>query len=174
MVQRLPLLVSLVFLPFNITYRIFQRIFGSIAWAFPGIPRLLSRIWPAPSTSSARYANRKPLNPRDTAARFIREFEEDYNVENGTLPLEESGYAQAFDKAKRDLKYLMVILLSPEHDDTAPFVRDTLLSPEVVDFVKERHNEILLWAGTVRDSEAYQVANALNVTKFPFVGGGGC
>ena len=100
----------------------------------------------------------------------MREFEEEYSVESGTLPFQESGYAQAFDVAKRDLKYLLVVLLSPEHDDTAPFVRDTLLSPEVVSFIKDPKNEIILWAGNVHDSEAYQVANALNVTKFPFLG----
>ena len=91
-------------------------------------------------------------------------------MESGTLPFQESGYAQAFDIAKRELKYLIVVLLSPEHDDTAPFIRDTLLSPEVVSFIKEPQNEIVLWAGSVQDSEAYQVANALNVTKFPFTG----
>lgn len=89
---------------------------------------------------------------------------------HGTLPFQESGYAQAFDTAKRELKYLFVVLLSPEHDDTAPFVRETLLSTEVVDFIKDPQNEILLWAGSVQDSEAYQVASSLNVTKFPFVG----
>ncbi|TKX22824.1 UBX domain-containing protein 2 [Elsinoe australis] len=170
MTQRVPFIISLVFLPFNITYNIFARIFGTIGWAFPILPRLLSRLWPAQSARSARYANRKPLNPRDTAARFVREFEEEHGSEPGTLPFQESGYAQAFDTAKKDLKYLLVVLLSPEHDDTAPFARDTLLSPDFVSWVKERQSELLLWAGNVRDSEAYQVANALNVTKFPFVG----
>ncbi|PNS17398.1 hypothetical protein CAC42_7081 [Sphaceloma murrayae] len=170
MTQRVPFLISLVFLPFNVTYNIFSRLFSSLGWAFPFLPRMLGRLWPAQSAGSQRYANRKPLNPRDTAARFVREFEEEHRCEPGTLPFQESGYAQAFDIAKRDLKYLMVVLLSPEHDDTAPFARDTLLAPDFVNWIKEHQSEILLWAGSVRDSEAYQVANALNVTKFPFVG----
>ena len=168
--QRAPFLVTLIFLPFNITYTIFARLFGAVGWAFPIIPRLLRRLYPNSSSRASRNTDRRPLNPRDTAARFVREFEEEYNVEPGTLPFQESGYAQAFDVAKRDLKYLLVILLSPEHDDTAPFVRDTLLAPEVVDFIKDGQNEIMVWAGSVQDSEAYQVANALNVTKFPFAG----
>ena len=98
----------------------------------------------------------------------MREFEEEYGVTHGTLPFHESGYAQAFDLAKRDLKHLLVILLSPEHDDTVPFVRDTLLSPDLIEYIKEPANNIVLWAGTVQDAEAYQVANALNVTRFPF------
>ncbi|KAG9955924.1 UBX-domain-containing protein, partial [Aureobasidium melanogenum] len=69
-----------------------------------------------------------------------------------------------------DLKYLLVILLSPEHDDTAPFVRDTLLSPQIKEFTQNHISDMIVWAGSVQDSEAYQVANALNVTKFPFTG----
>ncbi|KAH0133016.1 hypothetical protein KCU67_g16549, partial [Aureobasidium melanogenum] len=102
--------------------------------------------------------------------RFIRDFEEEYNVEPNTIPFFENGYAQAFDLAKRDLKYLLVILLSPEHDDTAPFVRDTLLSPQIKEFIQNHVSDMIVWAGSVQDSEAYQVANALNVTKFPFTG----
>ena len=100
----------------------------------------------------------------------MREFEEEYSVEPGTLPFQESGYAQAFDLAKRELKWLLVVLLSPEHDDTAPYIRDTLLAPEVVNFIKDPQNNIVLWAGSVQDSEAYQVANAFRVNKFPFAG----
>jgi len=170
MTQQAPFILSIIFMPFSVTYNIFSRLFGAIGWAFPFLPRLFSRLFPISASRASRNADRRPLNPRDTAARFVREFEEEYNVESGTLPFQESGYAQAFDLAKRELKYLVVVLLSPEHDDTAPFIRETLLSREVVGFIKEPRNEIVLWAGSVQDSEAYQVANALNVTKFPFTG----
>lgn len=168
--QRLPLLVTIVLLPFNVAYSIFSRIFSTIAWAFPILPRILNRIYSTQANGSARYAGRKPLSPRDTAARFIREFEEDYADTPGLIPFQECGYAQAFDVAKRDLKYFMIILLSPEHDDTAPFARDTLLSAEFTDFLKSRQSDMIIWGGSVQDSEAYQVANAINVTKFPFIG----
>ena len=106
------------------------------------------------------------MKPRDTAARFIREFEEEYG--SHSLSFFENGYAQAYDLAKKDLKFLLVVLLSPEHDDTSTFVRETLLSTEVQDFIKNPQNNIILWAGDVQDSEAYQVSSALNCTKFPF------
>lgn len=170
MTQQAPLLLSLLFLPFNITYTIFSRIFGTVGYFFPIIPRLLNRLYPARGSRASRNAERRPLNSRDTAARFIREFEEEYSISPNTLPFFENGYAQAFDLAKRDLKYLLVVLVSPEHDDTAPFVRETLLSPDVVNFIKNPQNEIVLWAGSVQDSEAYQVSDALRVTKFPFAG----
>ncbi|KAK5122591.1 hypothetical protein LTR85_003854 [Meristemomyces frigidus] len=168
MTQPLPFPFSILLLPFNLTYTIFQRVFGAVGYIFPFLPRLLSRFYSGRASQPSRDSGRRPLNPRDTAARFIREFEEEYGVTHGTLPFHEGGYAQAFDLAKRDLKYLVVVLLSPEHDDTAPFVRDTLLSPEFVNFAKQPSNNIVLWAGTVQDAEAYQVASALNVTRFPY------
>ena len=61
-----------------------------------------------------------------------------------------------------------MVLVSPEHDDISTFVRDTLLSQEVVDYIKDPQNKITLWAGNIQDSEAYQVSNALNCSKFPF------
>ena len=106
------------------------------------------------------------MSPRDTAARFAREFEEEYGSHK--LQFFEHGYAQAYDLAKKDLKFLLVVLLSPEHDDTTTFVRQTLLSQEFTDYVNEPQNKIVLWAGSVQDSEAYQVSIALNCTKFPF------
>lgn len=168
MTQSLPFPFSLILLPFNLTYAIFQRVFGAVGYLFPFLPRLLSRFYSGRASQPSRDSGRRPLGPRDTAARFMREFEEEYGVTHGTLPFHEGGYAQAFDVAKRDLKYLLVALLSPEHDDTAPWVRDTLLSPEFVNFVKEPSNNIVLWAGTVQDAEAYQVASAFNVTRFPY------
>ena len=121
------------------------------------------------SIPSFRSTNgRRPLNARDTAARFNREFEEEYG--SNDLPFFDGGYSQAYDKAKNELKFLLVVLLSPEHDDTNFFVRDTLLHQDVVNFVQEQGDRMILWAGNVQDSEAYQVASSMNCTKFPFVG----
>ena len=61
-----------------------------------------------------------------------------------------------------------MVLLSPEHDDTNFWVRNTLLSREVVDFVREPQNNVLVWGGNVQDSEAYQIACSLRCTKLPF------
>lgn len=107
------------------------------------------------------------MNPRDTAARFAREFEEEYGTHE--LTFFDNGYAQAYDLAKRDLKFLLVVLISPEHDDNSTFVRETLLSHDIIHYINDPQNNILLWAGNVQDSEAYQVSAALNCSKFPFV-----
>ena len=119
-----------------------------------------------PARSRQNTTGRQPLSPRDTAARFAREFEEEYG--SHSLHFFENGYAQAYDLAKKDLDFLLVVLISPEHDDTSTFVRETLLSQEVTDYINDPQNNIILWAGNVQDSEAYQVSSALNCSKFPF------
>jgi FAS-associated factor 2 len=130
------------------------------------MPRLLLNLAQRRQIPRGDTSGRRPLNPKDTAARFIREFEEEYGTHG--LSFLENGYAQSLDIAKKDLKFLLVVLLSPEHDDTSTWVRETLLSQQVVTFINEPTNGIILWGGNVQDSEAYQVANALSCTKFPY------
>lgn len=166
--QPVPFPFNIFLLPFNLTYILFQRVLGAVGYVFPFIPRLLARFWSGRASQPSRDTGRRALSPRDTAARFIREFEEQYPESVGKLPFYEGGYANAFDMAKRELKYVLVVLISPEHDDTAPFVRQTLLSQDFVDFITDSRNNIVLWGGTVQDAEAYQVASALNVTRFPY------
>jgi FAS-associated factor 2 len=139
------------------------RLFRAFASFIPFLPQLLARL---SSSNAARASNRRALKPRDTAARFIREFEEEYGTKE--IPFREMGYAHLLDEAKRDLKYLLVIIFSPEHDDMAAYVHDILLSPEVLAFLRNQDNNIILWGGSVQDPEAYQIAEAFRVTKFPY------
>lgn len=166
-----PLILTVLFAPFSLIYSLLSKYFRFVGYLFPFLPRMWGRLTASNiNTPTARRvtSGRRPLNPRDTAARFIREFEEEYGEHN--LPFFENGYAQAFDLAKKELKFLLVILISPEHDETASYIRETLLSQEVIDFIRSPENNIILWAGNVQDSEAYQVSAALNCTKFPFAG----
>lgn len=158
---------SIISTPLSALYYAVSRVLGLFGYLFPFLPRLFRRLVGNTQGTARRSASgRVALKPRDAAARFIREFEEEYGT--NTLPFFENGYAQALDAAKKDLKFLLVILLSPEHDDTSSYVRETLLSPSVVSFVSDPANNILLWVGSVQDSEAFQVSTALSTTKFPF------
>ncbi|KAJ5385506.1 hypothetical protein N7517_003417 [Penicillium concentricum] len=164
---RPPFILSLLLSPFNLVYRLLCSSFRLFGVLFPFLPRLFNRTAnPALQGARRNTTGRRSLGPKDTAARFIREFEEEY--ESNPIPFLENGYNMALEKAHRDLKYLLVILLSPEHDDTNSWVRDTLLAPEVVEFINDSQNNLLVWGGNVRDSEAYQVANSLKCIKFPF------
>ena len=105
------------------------------------------------------------LSPYDTAVRFQRDFTEAYGEH--PLPMMECGYARAYDKAKADFEFLLVVPLSPEHADTDTFVQNVLLSPTTVEYLTNTDNHVLLWAGSVADSETYQVASSLNIFVFP-------
>ncbi|KAH7271879.1 hypothetical protein MRS44_004379 [Fusarium solani] len=165
---RSPWIIGLVLAPFGWGWRAASTLFRTLIYVLSFLPASIrpravtSRI----STGFRGTNGRRPLMPRDTAARFKREFEEEYG--ENELPFFEGGVAQAHDLAKKELKFMLVVLMSPEHDDTESFVKDTLLFPDVVDFIKDPANNIILWGGNVLDSEAYQVAQEYVCTKFPF------
>ncbi|PWY84089.1 UBX domain protein [Aspergillus eucalypticola CBS 122712] len=166
-VYRPPFILALLFTPLNLLYRLLYSSFRLFGALFPFLPRFFNTTANPALRGSRRNTNgRRPLGPKDTAARFIREFEEEYGT--NSISFLENGYNMALEKAHRDLKFLLVVLLAPEHDDTNGWVRDTLLSREVTDFVNDPQNNLLVWGGNVQDSEAYQVANSLRCTKFPF------
>ncbi|KAI5303123.1 hypothetical protein KEM56_007885 [Ascosphaera pollenicola] len=203
-------LLGLFFTGYNLLYRIASGGIGLLGVLFPFIPRLLQGIGLISASRRAgglsavaagagtrgggdgSSGQRKTLSPKDTAARFIREFEESYGIatsvsndddtsEEGktdassaekptTLPFLENGYNMSLEKAHQESKFLLVLLLSSEHEHTDPWVRNSLLSPGFLSFLAENRDKLLLWGGNVRDSEPYTVSTSLKVTKFPFMG----
>ncbi|RPB23224.1 hypothetical protein L211DRAFT_825514 [Terfezia boudieri ATCC MYA-4762] len=158
---RRSVLLSILFLPFSLLYRILTTSFHLFTTLFPFL-RPLTRHFTLSRTSPPR---RRTTSPRDTSARFIREFEESTGVKD--LPWFEGGYAQAMDLAKKDVRIMMVVLQSEEHDDTHVFNKETLGNSEVVTWIREKN--VVLWGGSVGDSEGYQVAASLSTTAFPFL-----
>lgn len=165
---RAPWLLSIIFAPFQLGWKLFSALFRPVWYILSFLPQSLRpRAVSNSITRGLRNTNgRKMLLPRDSAARFRREFEEEYG--SNPLPWFEGGFAQAHDQAKKELKFLLVVLMSPEHDDTAPFARDVLLAPDVVAFLTDPANNIIIWGGNILDSEAYIVSQEYNCTKFPF------
>ncbi|PHH68011.1 hypothetical protein CDD80_316 [Ophiocordyceps camponoti-rufipedis] len=162
--HRTPWLLGLLLAPFSWGCRATSALVRTCYYLFSFLPAAIRPRAVTAGLTSSR--GRRMLLPRDTAARFKREFDEEYGPNE--LPFFEGGLAQAHDLAKKDVKFLLMLLMSPEHDDTASFVRETLLSADVVDFVRNPANGIILWGGNVLDSEAYQAATEYNCTKFPF------
>jgi FAS-associated factor 2 len=163
---RPPFILSVLFSPFNLLYRLLYSSFRLFGTLFPFLPRWLNATASSSLQRSLNTSGRRALGPKDTAARFIREFEEEYG--SHSLPFLENGYNMALERAHQELKFLVIVLLSPEHDDTNTWVKETLLSRPVVEYITDPSNQILVWGGNVQDSEAYQVANSLRCTKFPF------
>lgn len=162
-VYRPPFLLSALFTPFNLIFRLFSTILSPLSFL---IPSFASRIIQNLLTSSSR-PTRRQLPPADTARRFIREFEETYTP-NPPLPFVESGFNLALDQCKQDGKFLLAILISPSHDETHSWVRETLLSSQFHQFLQTHLNDVILWGGSVQDAEGYQVSTSLNCSKFPF------
>lgn len=167
-IYRSPFLVTILFAPFQMGYKIFAGIFRSLFYFLSFLPRSLRPRFVTTSIGKGlrQTSGRRVTLPKETAQRFRRDFEEEYGAHG--LPFFEGGHAQALDAAKNDLKFLLTILISPEHDDTESFVRNTLLSPEVVNFINDPANNIIVWGGNVLDSEAYQVAKEYSCLKYPF------
>lgn len=162
--HRSPWLVGLLLTPFGWGWRAASTLLRTFCYVLSLLPASIRP--PALSTGWRSTTGRRMLLPRDAAARFKREFDEEYGPNE--VRFFEGGLAQAHDLAKKELKFLLVLLMSPEHDDTAPFVRETLLDPELVEFINSPANNIVFWGGNVLDSEAYQAATEYNCTKYPF------
>ena len=176
-----PLLLALLLLPFSAVWRLAHGAVGLLYLIFPFLPRFrapgtfagtaagtatATATGSGPATATTTTTVKRSPDPRDTAARFIRTFEEECGVAR-RLPWFEGGYAQALDRAKTELRFLLVVLQSDEHDDTTEFNRETLASVPVAALLAV--HDVLLWGGSVTaSSEAYQVAAALGCTHFPF------
>ncbi|XWW94176.1 hypothetical protein V2A60_002118 [Cordyceps javanica] len=170
-----PWLLGLLLTPLNWGWQAATVLLRTVLYAVSLLPAavrptlLTNRLSAAlQGGGGAGTTGRRMLMPRDAAARFKREFDEEHGGGDNDLPFFEGGLAQAHDLAKKELKFLLVVLLSPEHDDTAAFVRDTLLAPEVVAFVRDPSSNMILWGGNVLDSEAFQAAREYKCTRFPF------
>ncbi|RDL41068.1 Ubiquitin-like protein [Venustampulla echinocandica] len=164
-IPRPSLLLAILFTPFRVLYKIFSLPLNLFAYLFPFLP-IFRRDAAAGALRRANTSGRRPLSPADTAQRVQREFSEEYG--ENELPWSGFGYATSLDYTKREHGFLLVVLLSPEHDDTLTFCRDVLMNPDVNQFIKDPNHMIRLWVGDVRDAEAYQVSTALKCNKFPF------
>ncbi|KAK0723710.1 hypothetical protein B0T21DRAFT_294166 [Apiosordaria backusii] len=164
-------LFSIFLAPFSTTWHLTRGVMGVfgriLAFFFAFLPASFRPRYLGTTIRGLRQAHgRSATLPQEAARRFRREFEEAYGTHG--LTFFEGGHAQALDTAKWDLKFLLMVLISPEHDDTDAFIRNTLLSPDVVNYISDPSNNIILWGGNVADPEAHQVANEYSCVEYPF------
>ncbi|KAI8445243.1 hypothetical protein BY996DRAFT_4598462 [Phakopsora pachyrhizi] len=119
-------------------------------------------------------------SPRVSAERWVRELEEELRARSSYSSSQPGspgmkrlpdfllmGYDEAVRKAKDELKVLMVILLSEEHDDASHFKREVLTDETLLQALQS--NEILVWGGDVRDRDASLAGTILDASTYPFV-----
>lgn len=156
----------LLYFPILLCYKMVSFLFIFLTKTFPKLAQFTARY------SQNRHSSKsdpKGVDPAHTARNFINEFNTFYkNSGVNYLDFYEGGYTSALYIAKRDARFLVIYLHNDEHDNTNEFVNETLLNENLLKFFRD-HN-ILVWGGDVHESESYQVANALSVSSFPFLG----
>lgn len=150
----------ILFYPFTVGYKLFNGLFYFLSSIFPFLPRITG-YYPANRTATRSV---QKTDAKTTASRIIRAFEETYG-EIG-LKFFEGGFTQAFELAKSQFKFLVVVIQSDEHDLTGPFNRQVFTDARVVELLNR--DDVILWLGNVQNSEGLQVADALRCTSFPF------
>lgn len=103
-------------------------------------------------------------SPINDTHRFIQDFEQKYSSQHPEFS--DCSYSNAAVTAFQNMKYLMVYLHSPMHEDTSRFCRETLSNQTFIQFSNEN---VVTWAGNVWDVEAYNLSIQLKATAFPFV-----
>ena len=160
-------MLALLLTPLDVVLSLFARLYGVLSRLFPFLPQLIRRLHShnAIAPTSRLSVGQPSLSPQAATSRFIRDFTSIYGRHK--LPFLDSSYSRAYDIAKTQCKFLLVVPLSPEHDDTDRFIRNTLLAPSLADHLMDPSNNTLLWAGSVADPECDQVVRSLNITTFP-------
>lgn len=113
-----------------------------------------------------RFLPRPPVtDPRGDVVRFRERLEQQY----GSIhpPLYDATYSQALEKAKQDLRFLLVYLHCPSHQDTDEFCKSVICSPELTNFASEQN--VIFWACSVDSGEGYRVSEALHESTYPFM-----
>ncbi|RLV84336.1 UBX domain-containing protein [Meyerozyma sp. JA9] len=112
-----------------------------------------------------------PSDPIDNANKFIRELE--YNLQPSepmhTLPpFFQGSYTQALFMATNRAKFLFVYLAHPRSENSSGMFENIITAPEFTSIFNDP--DFVIWGGDLTSSESYQLANSLNVTRFPFLG----
>ncbi|KAF9428052.1 hypothetical protein BGZ94_003498 [Podila epigama] len=141
----------------------------SVTWSFLAyfytlFPRTFRQAITGQSTRTG--PSRPPQDPGSVAARFLREYEEAYGTQHPNFYA--GGYSAALNRAKDELKFLVVYLHSDEHDATEKFCKETLSDSELLSYLTV--NDMIVWGGNVKETEGFQVATTLQTVKYPFLG----
>ncbi|KAI8620363.1 hypothetical protein BC830DRAFT_1099718 [Chytriomyces sp. MP71] len=151
-------LIQMAFYPLTLSFKIVWVLLSFAATIFP-----FNLIFKSHQRVSAPPSSQR--DPQATAARFLLDYEAKHGSEHPAFF--QGTYSQALEICKRELRCLVVILHSEEHDDTEAFCRDTLASPIVLNFLREKR--FLVWGGNICESEAFVVSNTLLATRYPFL-----
>ncbi|CAD1812115.1 UBX domain family protein [Candida parapsilosis] len=112
------------------------------------------------------------IDPIDKVNKFVRDLEDNIQPSitqnlNQLPPFFQGSYTQALYMATQRGKILFVYLTNPQNESASFIFNDIIMNRE---FIRLFDQDIIIWGGDLKNPEAYQLANSLNVTKFPFLG----
>ncbi|EFJ40523.1 hypothetical protein VOLCADRAFT_99643 [Volvox carteri f. nagariensis] len=120
----------------------------------------------AATIAAGTGASGEELDPAGQAAAFVASFKASYGDRHPRW--QESGWRVACQQARREFKFLLVYLHSPEHEDTDVFCRTVLTCPDVVNYINAK---FVSWGGDVTAADAFVLSQQtqMAVTRFPYV-----
>lgn len=141
---------------------------------------LIGIIYFKPSPSTLFFNNtdtvetRSKQDPISRAHRFVCDLEDltppqQLDCGHNLPPFFQGSYAQALLMASSRAKFLFVYLTTIDNENAAPLFHKVVINPEFVSIFHENSN-IIIWGGDLTNPEAFQLANSLSVTKYPFLG----
>ena len=118
------------------------------------------------------------VDPEADAIAFRTSFLNEYNggsssIRAGNTPpvnlqIFEGSHMMACGNAFRTHRHLLVYLHAPIHHDTDTFCNSVIFSPQFARMLSE--NNVLFWAGSLWNAEAYMLSEHMGVSSYPFLG----
>merc|ERR1719502_161957 len=99
------------------------------------------------------------------STRFLDQFEAEYGNQHPQIL--DCSFHQACQRAKTEVKLLVVYLHSAHHANTPAFCKTIFASPSFIEFMDAN---VLVWVGDVATTDGFAAANHLQATSHPYLG----
>lgn len=113
-------------------------------------------------------------DPANNSYEFVKKLELCINQNNTNekktkikLKFFMGSYLQLILIGKKRAKFLFVILLNFEFENGVECVNKIICNPQFIEIFENKN--VIVWGGDVSKPEAYQVANSLKATMFPYI-----
>ncbi|KAG7665973.1 ucp10 [[Candida] subhashii] len=158
-------------IPNWIIYFIIQPIIILVLILFRILGKVISLLFTTSSFTSTA-TTKQVIDPTDRAHRFIRDLEDNLPVTLNPMdalpPFFQGSYTQALYMATNRAKYLFIYLTNSRNEGSNQIFNKIIINREFVNLFQDPN--MIIWGGDLTNPEAYQLANSLCVTKFPFLG----
>lgn len=85
-------------------------------------------------------------------------------------PFFQGSYTQALYMATSRAKFLFVYLTNPQNDGAQSLFQRVITNQKFISIFTSDSDPNIIWGADLTNPEAYQLANSLNITKFPVLG----